>query len=77
VNRLDSAAPQLEIVRAIVALAQNLGMDVIAEGVETLPQANALCALNCTQMQGFLFSHPLPAAEAEQTIIHGLGSRVC
>ena len=75
VNRLDGANPQVEIVRAIVSLAQNLKMEVIAEGVETLTQANALRALNCTQMQGFLFSHPVPAAEAEQAIIHGLGHR--
>jgi diguanylate cyclase (GGDEF)-like protein/PAS domain S-box-containing protein len=72
VTRLDAAPPQLEIVRAIVSLAQNLGMRVIAEGVETWAQANALRALNCVYAQGFLFSRPVPAAQAEQLIIDGL-----
>ncbi|MEP7049119.1 MAG: EAL domain-containing protein [Pseudomonadota bacterium] len=75
VARLDAAPAQLEIVRAIVSLAQNLGMGVIAEGVETLAQADALLALNCTRAQGFLFSRPMSAAAAEQLIIHGLGQR--
>jgi len=72
VSRLDEAPAQVEIVRAIVSLAQNLGLSVIAEGVETLPQANALRALNCKHAQGFLFSRAVPAAEAEQIIVHGL-----
>ncbi len=76
VTRLDGAPAQAEIVRTIVSLAQNLGMEVIAEGVETLAQANALRALNCTLAQGFLFSRPLPAAQAEQIIAHGLGQRL-
>lgn len=74
VSRLDEAPAQIEIVRAIVSLAQNLGMDVIAEGVETMAQADALRALNCKRAQGYLFSRPVPAAEAEQLIIYGLGT---
>ena len=73
VARLQEGPTQIEIVRAIVSLAQNLGMGVIAEGVETLAQANALKALNCKHAQGFLFSRPVPAAEAGQIIVHGLG----
>ena len=41
-------------------------MGVTAEGVETNAQADALQGLNCTSAQGFLFSRPLPADEAEQ-----------
>jgi EAL domain-containing protein (putative c-di-GMP-specific phosphodiesterase class I) len=55
-----------------VALAQNLGMEVTAEGVETQVQADTLQGLNCTSAQGFLFSRPVPAAEAEQIIVHGI-----
>jgi diguanylate cyclase (GGDEF)-like protein/PAS domain S-box-containing protein len=73
VTRLDGSPAQVEIVRTIVSLAHNLGMDVIAEGVETLAQANALRALNCTNAQGYLFSRPVPAAQAEQLIIDGVG----
>jgi diguanylate cyclase (GGDEF)-like protein/PAS domain S-box-containing protein len=53
-----------EVVRAIVALAHNLGMDVVAEGVETLAQIEHLRALGCEQAQGYFFSKPVTAAEA-------------
>ena len=53
------------MVRAIVALAHTLGMDVVAEGVETPEQVVALQALGCEYAQGFYFSRPvdLPAAD--------------
>jgi diguanylate cyclase (GGDEF)-like protein/PAS domain S-box-containing protein len=49
-----------EIVRSIVMLAHNLGLDVIAEGVETSEQLAALRQLTCRYGQGYLFSPPLP-----------------
>jgi EAL domain-containing protein (putative c-di-GMP-specific phosphodiesterase class I) len=72
VSRMEDAPHQAEIVRAIVSLAQNLGMEVTAEGVETRAQADALQDLHCTNAQGYLFSRPLPADEAERLIIDGL-----
>jgi diguanylate cyclase (GGDEF)-like protein/PAS domain S-box-containing protein len=72
VSRMEEAPNQAEIVRAIVSLAQNLGMEVTAEGVETRAQADALQGLQCTNAQGFLFSRPLPADEAERLIVDGL-----
>jgi EAL domain-containing protein (putative c-di-GMP-specific phosphodiesterase class I) len=63
---------QLEIVRAIVNLAQSLGMGVTAEGVETAEQMRAVKQLNCTSAQGFFFSEPLPAVDAERLLVHGL-----
>lgn len=48
------------IITAIVGLSQNLGMKVIAEGVETEKQLAFLRAIRCEQMQGFFFSRPLP-----------------
>ncbi|MCA1299008.1 sensor domain-containing phosphodiesterase [Stappia indica] len=51
-----------EIVRSMVALGRNLNLSVVAEGVETEAQANALRACGCTQAQGFLFGKPIPAA---------------
>jgi EAL domain-containing protein (putative c-di-GMP-specific phosphodiesterase class I) len=48
-----------EIVRAIITLATNLGMDVIAEGVETNEQIMQLLKMNCGYVQGYLFSRPI------------------
>jgi EAL domain-containing protein (putative c-di-GMP-specific phosphodiesterase class I) len=57
-----------EIVRAIVNLAHNLGLDVIAEGVETPHQLAQLKQLGCEYGQGFLFARPLEAAAARGLI---------
>jgi diguanylate cyclase (GGDEF)-like protein/PAS domain S-box-containing protein len=48
-----------EIVRTIIMLARNMGMDIVAEGVETREQLAYLKELKCEYGQGFLFSHPL------------------
>ena len=53
-----------EIVRTIVTLAGNLGIGVIAEGIETEEQRKHLEAIGCPVGQGYLFAKPLPAAEA-------------
>jgi EAL domain-containing protein (putative c-di-GMP-specific phosphodiesterase class I) len=58
----------VEIVRTIVSLAQNLGMNVIAEGVETKEQLAALRRLGCENGQGYLFSKPVSAKAAENLI---------
>jgi diguanylate cyclase (GGDEF)-like protein len=55
----DSAA----IVRALVGLGEGLGLQVTAEGVETVDQQRLLIEQGCDQAQGFLYSAPLPAAE--------------
>jgi diguanylate cyclase (GGDEF)-like protein/PAS domain S-box-containing protein len=68
VSRMDRAPQQSAIVNAIVSLAHNLGMQVIAEGIERPAQVEALRALRCGRGQGFLFSKPLPALEAEKLI---------
>jgi len=53
------------IVRSLVAMAHNLGLGIIAEGVETEAQARFLAAERCEEAQGFLYAKPLPAAEFE------------
>ena len=53
----------LNIVRAMSALARGLGMETTAEGVETDAQRDTVRSEGCTEMQGFLFSRPLPAEE--------------
>ncbi len=49
------------VVRAVLALASTLGMEVVAEGIETTQQRDQLIALGCAYGQGFLFSQPRPA----------------
>ncbi|MBI1879990.1 MAG: EAL domain-containing protein [Chloroflexi bacterium] len=56
------------IIIAIINLAHNLGMHVVAEGVETEQQLEFLRRVGCDEMQGFLFSHPLPAHEFEKLL---------
>jgi EAL domain-containing protein (putative c-di-GMP-specific phosphodiesterase class I) len=69
VHRLDDRGSQRgAIVKTIVSLAHNLGMDVVAEGIETDTQAEALRALGCRRGQGFLFAKPLPADEARRAL---------
>ena len=50
------------ICSAVVGLGQSLGLEVIAEGVETVEQASALRARGCTRLQGYLISRPMPAS---------------
>jgi diguanylate cyclase (GGDEF)-like protein len=52
------------IIRAIVVLAESLGMDTTAEGAETLEELALIRSLGCSQVQGFLFGKGVPAAEA-------------
>jgi diguanylate cyclase (GGDEF)-like protein len=56
----------LNIVRAVAALANGMGMTTTAEGVETREQLDRIVSEGCTEMQGFLFSRPLPAPEIER-----------
>ncbi|SFB88068.1 bifunctional diguanylate cyclase/phosphodiesterase [Massilia yuzhufengensis] len=59
------------IVTSIIALAHNLKLAVIAEGVETLEQLDYLRSHGCDEMQGYFFSKALPAAEFEQLLVQG------
>ena len=54
----------IAIIRAVVALAQSLGMATTAEGVETEKEHHMIQDLGCTKVQGYYFGRPLPVAEA-------------
>ena len=64
------------IVTAIVAMGRSLGVDVVAEGVETEEQATALSLLGCPVAQGYLLGRPMPAAEAAALAGRGQLQRV-
>lgn len=71
VRNLHHSPESLEIVRAIINLAHNLGLDVVAEGVEMTNQFDILASLHCDFGQGHLYSHPVPYEEARAYMIQG------
>ena len=60
---------KIAIVRAILSLAQTLGMATVAEGIETHELAQTLSALGCTHGQGYVFARPLEAEEAYRLLL--------
>jgi len=66
VRDIDTNASNAAIVRAVVDLAHGLGLKVVAEGVETLADAEAVRALGCDLLQGYYVSHPLSAEAFER-----------
>jgi diguanylate cyclase (GGDEF)-like protein/PAS domain S-box-containing protein len=67
-NEGDTPGEHEAIVRTIVNLAQNLKFNTVAEGIETVDHLRALQALDCLYGQGYYFSKPITAAEAEQLL---------
>jgi EAL domain-containing protein (putative c-di-GMP-specific phosphodiesterase class I) len=59
VSAMENNNESRKIARAIISLAHNLGMDVVAEGVETAEQANEFRSLGCKYAQGYFFSKPM------------------
>jgi diguanylate cyclase (GGDEF)-like protein len=71
VKDITENSGSLNIVRAVAALANGMGMTATAEGVETREQLDRIASEGCTEMQGFLFSKPLPAREIERLFLNG------
>ena len=63
ISELGESGDCTAIVRAIADLGSNLGIPTLAEGVETKKQLAWVRAAGCTEMQGYLFSRPVPARE--------------
>jgi diguanylate cyclase (GGDEF)-like protein len=68
VGRIGEASENIEIVRTVISLAENMGMEVVAEGVETLSQLTQLRKLKCQFGQGYLFSRPADAESVTEWI---------
>jgi diguanylate cyclase (GGDEF)-like protein len=69
VKDIDKRQKNREIVNSTIALAHKLGMDVIAEGIETENEAQTLHSMGCEYGQGMLYNAPLPAEEAEKLLL--------
>lgn len=65
VANLESSHEDASIVEAVVSMGKSLKMQVVAEGVETIGQADLLANLACDELQGFLIARPMPAAEVD------------
>jgi EAL domain-containing protein (putative c-di-GMP-specific phosphodiesterase class I) len=63
ITGIEKNTRHLDITRAIITLAHSLGMDVVAEGLETMEQLEILQTLGCEYGQGYLFAKPLPEEE--------------
>lgn len=68
VSGIDQGKPGNSLVKMIAALGSSLGIPTTAEGVETEGERQSVSSAGCTQMQGYLFSHPLPARDVIQFI---------
>lgn len=71
INEVPGNADDARVASALVAIADSLDLRVTAEGVETLGQLAFLRGLGCDEVQGFLISPPLPAAEFRQWLENG------
>ena len=69
VKDIVESTGSLNIVRAVAALANGLGISATAEGVETTEQLETVRSEGCKEIQGYLFSKPLPAADIERLFL--------
>jgi diguanylate cyclase (GGDEF)-like protein len=69
ISKLGHGDNTTAIVNAMVGLAHNLSMEIVAEGVETESQSDFLKAIGCDQAQGYLYGRPQPAATAIQSLM--------
>jgi EAL domain-containing protein (putative c-di-GMP-specific phosphodiesterase class I) len=71
VNNIGTKSTDAVIVQTIIGMANILGMEVIAEGVETVAQRAFLEHAGCMAFQGHLFSRPVPSAEFDEMVLRG------
>ncbi|MEM8828437.1 MAG: EAL domain-containing protein [Cyanobacteria bacterium P01_G01_bin.19] len=69
VSNMSQGSKNIEIVNTIVILAHKLGMDVIAEGIETEEEREILASFNCEYAQGYFYAKPLKSQDATQLFI--------
>jgi diguanylate cyclase (GGDEF)-like protein/PAS domain S-box-containing protein len=69
IAELASSGSSRPLIQTIIVLAHNMGLSVVAEGVETREQLNILRALGCDKVQGHLFGEPMSAAAVEEQLL--------
>ena len=69
VQRMQTSARSRELVGLMITMGARFGLQVIAEGIETEEEAATLAELGCPLVQGYLFSRPVPAAQATQLLL--------
>src|SRR5690606_18914110 len=69
VQGLGDRGADRSLVRTIIAMARSMALDLVAEGVETIEQLEALRELGCDKAQGFLISRPVPADAMRSTMV--------
>ena len=72
IGKMDTDKKSEEIVRTIIKLAENLNLEVVAEGIETKKQLSRLREFGCHFGQGYLFSKPVNEIDAENLLLEGL-----
>jgi EAL domain-containing protein (putative c-di-GMP-specific phosphodiesterase class I) len=77
IRRLTTERKDAVIVRSIIALGKDLGVSVIAEGVETEQQLQMLQELGCLQVQGYLLARPGPPEGVQALLMSRWGTRYC
>ena len=75
IHRMMLDARSATVLRSIISLGAELGLDVIAEGVETEPQFQMLKDLGCPQVQGYLLGRPMQAKQAQVVLRKMWGNR--
>jgi diguanylate cyclase (GGDEF)-like protein len=75
VQNLDHAQPDSTLVAAMVAMGHALGLQVVAEGIETERQAMAIRTLGCRSAQGYLFSRPRTSADFSTLLVQGRANK--
>jgi len=68
VKGLDDSPNDRSLVRTVINLGESLGLDIVAEGVETIDQLRQLRDFSCDKAQGFLISHPVPPEAMRSTV---------
>jgi diguanylate cyclase (GGDEF)-like protein len=74
ISQMGQSAESRKIVQSIISLAHNMGMQVVAEGVETADQSNKLESWSCEYAQGYLFSKPVDKAGLARLLLSSSGN---